>query len=569
MGKKIVIVGGVAGGATAATRLRRLDEDSHIVILERGEHKSFANCGLPYYIGGTISKREKLLVQTVQGMSQRYKLDIRTKSEAVNINAKENYVEVQNLVSGEHYTERYDYLILSPGASPVIPKIEGLSSARGVFTLRSIPDAETILTYIEEKKPQRAVVLGGGFIGLEMAENLTDRGLKVSIVEATNQVQPSIDYEMARLLHYHLQEKGVDLFLQDKVVKLENGTVILESGRELPADLVLIAIGVRPENDLALKAGLETGEKGAIRVNEYLQTSVENIYAIGDVIEVKNYLNGVLTHIPLAWPANRQGRIVADNIYGYRKAYWGTLGTSVVKVFDLTAASTGLNEKTLIKLGIPYRVVHIHPNSHAGYYPGASPLALKLIFNEEGKIFGAQAVGREGVDKRIDVLATAIKGNLNVYDLQELELAYAPPYSSAKDPVNLLGYAAANVLDGLVKTVQYNEIDELVAAGALLIDVREPQEVKFGKIPGSINIPLAQLRDRLEELPKNEPIYITCQVGLRGYIAARILVQKGYEAINLDGGYLTYTGKFPAKSKEGKRGQTKIDDTGKIVTEVG
>ncbi|MGI6450227.1 MAG: CoA-disulfide reductase [Desulfitobacteriia bacterium] len=565
-GKKILIVGGVAGGATASARLRRLDENSQIIIFERGEHISFANCGLPYYIGGTITKREKLLVQTVKGMSIRYRLDIRTKSEVLNINRQEKKVEVKDLKTGEHYTESYDYLILSPGASPIIPEIEGLTATPGVFTLRSIPDADAILKYLEEKSPQNAVVIGGGFIGLEMVENLAERGLKVSLVEATDQVQPAVDYEMACFLHAHLQEKGVELILQDKIVKVGNGKAVLQSGRELATDMLIVAIGVKPENDLALKAGLEIGERGAVRVNEFLQTSDENIYAIGDVIEVKNYISGTPTHIPLAWPANRQGRIVADNIYGQRKSYKGTLGTSVAKVFDLTVASTGLNEKTLKKQGIAYKTVHIHPNAHAAYYPGATPIALKMTFGEDGTIFGAQAIGKAGVEKRIDVIATAIKGNLTVYDLQDLELAYAPPYSSGKDPVNMLGYVAANVLEGMLETVQYAEIDELVAAGELLLDVREPKEVALGSIPGSLNIPLSQLRERLGELPKNKPIYITCQVGLRGYLAARILAQNGFKPFNLDGGYQTYTSKFPAKTKKEGNCQTKVDDTGTAVT---
>lgn len=565
MNKKIVIVGGVAGGATASARLRRLDEAAEIVMFERGEHISFANCGLPYYIGGTIKEKEHLLVQTVRGMSQRYRIDIRIKSEVIGINRQKKYVEVKNLDTGRIYNETYDVLILSPGASPVVPNINGIIGNPKVFTLRSVPDAEAILKYLENNHSKTAVVAGGGFIGLEMAENLTDRGLQVYLVEATNQVQPAVDYEMACLLHSHLQEKGVELILQERVIKLEEGKVILSSGRIVDTDLFVIAIGVKPENDLALQAGLETGEKGTIRVNEYLQTSDPNIYAIGDAIEVKKYITGTPTHIPLAWPANRQGRLVADNIYGSKQQYRGTLGTSVAKVFDLTVASTGMNEKLLQREKVPYKVVHIHPNSHAGYYPGAFPIALKMTFGEDGRIYGAQGVGCKGVEKRIDVIATAIKGKLNVYDLQDLELAYAPPYSSGKDPVNMLGYVAANLLEGMVQTVQFHEIDELVAAGQILLDVRQPEEVALGKIQGSLNIPLPQLRDRLSELPANKPIYITCQVGLRGYLAVRILTQKGFQAINLDGGYRTYSSVYSVRN-QGRDCQAKVDDTGKAIT---
>ncbi len=565
MRKKIVIVGGVAGGATASARLRRLDEKAEIVIFERGEHISFANCGLPYYVGGTIDGKEKLLVQTVKGMSERYRLDIRTKTEVTGINREGKYIEAKNLETGEVYTESYDVLILSPGANPIVPSIYGIEGSNKVFTLRTIPDAEAILNYIEEFQPKTATVAGGGFIGLEMTENLKDRGLQVTLVEAADQVQPSVDYEMACMLHTHLKEKGIELILKDVVTEYADSYVTLQSGRKIKADMLIISIGVMPESYLAIQAGLETGGKGTIKVNEYLQTNDENIYALGDAIEVKNYITGSPTHIPLAWPANRQGRIVADNIYGNKVAYRGTLGTSVAKVFDLTVASTGMNEKLLQRDAIPYKVVHIHPNSHAGYYPGAYPIAMKMIFTDQGKILGAQAVGHKGVEKRIDVLATAIKGNMTVYDLQDLELAYAPPYSSGKDPVNMLGYVAANVLNHMVKTIQYHEIDQLLASGNILVDVRQPEEVELGMINGSINIPLPKLRSRINELPKDKPIYITCQIGLRGYLAVRILTQNGYEAINLDGGYRTYSSVYaPAKPKRDEC-EVKVDDTGKAI----
>lgn len=565
MARKIVIVGGVAGGATASARLRRLDEDLQIIMLERGEHISFANCGLPYYIGGTIKDRDELFVQSVEGMSARYRIDIRVRSEVTAINRQAKMVEVKNLETGDSYTETYDVLLLSPGASPIIPDIEGLKSHPGVFTLRSIPDADEIRSYALKHGIKNAVVVGGGFIGLEMAENLKDRGLNVILVEAANQVQPSVDYEMACLLHAHLQEKGVKLILGDYIIKLDKEKAVLKSGRVLEADMIILAIGVKPESDLAVRAGLETGEKGAIRVNEHLRTSDENIYSIGDAIEVRNYLTGTPTHIPLAWPANRQGRLAADNICGAQKTYRGTLGASVAKVFQLTVATTGMNEKLLRRLEIPYKVIHIHPNSHAGYYPGAYPIAMKMTFGQDGQIYGAQAIGYQGVEKRIDVLSTAIKGNLNVYDLQDLELAYAPPYSSGKDPVNMLGYAAANILDGLVRTVQYHEIDDLVASGNILVDVRQPGEVEKGRIKGSVNIPLPQLRGRLKELPRDKPIYITCQVGLRGYLATRILEQHGFVAVNLDGGYRTYASVYSGAGKKKDIYHQKIDDTGKAI----
>lgn len=566
MNKKIVIVGGVAGGATTAARLRRLDENSEIILLERGEHISFANCGLPYYISGVIKGRDKLLVQTVKGMTDRFRIDIRIKSEVTAIDRQEKKVAIKNLMTDQLYEESYDVLILSPGASPIVPGIEGITGNPRVFSLRTIPDADAIDSFIDQNQAKTAVVVGGGFIGLEMAENLKERDLDVYLVEATDQVQPSLDYEMASLLHTHLQDKGVKLILKDSVVKLDGSRVFLQSRQEIQADMIIMAIGVRPENMLAIQAGLETGEKGAIRVNEYLQTTDENIYAIGDAIEVKNYITGLPTNIPLAWPANRQGRLLADNLYGTRKPYRGTLGTSVAKVFDLTAASTGINEKQAAKLGLKYSVIHIHPNSNAGYYPGSALLDMKMVFTEEGKILGAQAVGRKGAEKRIDVIATAIKGSLTVFDLQDLELAYAPPYSSGKDPVNMIGYAAANILDNKVKTIQYHEIDAIVNAGNILVDVRQPEEVELGKINGSINIPLPELRTRLGEIPKDRPIYLTCQIGLRGYIAARILAQHGYDPINLDGGFRTYSSVNWAVAKKDKDAVT-VDDTGKAIAE--
>jgi CoA-disulfide reductase len=560
---KIIIIGGVAGGATTAARLRRLDEQAEIILFERGEYISFANCGLPYYIGGTISERDHLLVQTVEGMSEKFNIDIRNLSEVTRINQEQKTVEVKNLRTGETYEEAYDKLVLSPGASPIKPPIPGIDTAEALFTLRNIPDTDKIKSYTDTKKPRKATVIGGGFIGIEMAENLWDLGIEVTLIEMSNQIMAPIDYEMASILHAHLREKGVHLILEDGVSAFENKgkNVKLNSGKTIETDMIILAIGIKPENQLALGAGLKVGERGGIQVNEHLQTEDPNIYAIGDAIEVKDYINGMPTQIPLAWPANRQGRVVADHINGLQAKYNGTLGTSIAKVFDMTVAATGNNEKTLKCLGIPYEVVHVHPGSHAGYYPGSFPISLKLIFDKEtGKIFGAQAVSYDGADKRMDVIATAIKGGLTIFDLPDLELAYAPPYSSAKDPVNMAGYAASNIAEGLVETVQWYEIDEIVQKGGLLIDVRESIEREMGYIKGSINIPLGELRNRLNELPNDQTIYLTCQVGLRGYLGARVLMQNGFKVKNLDGGYKTYA--YVYETTDNLHASTPINDSG-------
>ncbi len=542
--KKVVIVGGVAGGATAAARLRRRDETAQILLFERGPYVSFANCGLPYYIGNVIAERDQLLLQTVEGLSHRFNLDIRTLSEVIAIDRHHQLVAVREVQSGKTYEESYDTLLLSPGAQPIVPPIPGLTEANNVFTLRSIPDTDQIKAFLDQHRPKTAVVVGGGFIGLEMAENLIHRGVEVRVVELLNQVMAPLDYEMAAIVHQHLREHGVRLILEDGVRSFaqQGRQVILQSGTTLETEMVVLSIGVRPENTLALQAGLEVGRRGGILVDEYLRTSDEHIYAIGDAVEVKDYVTGMPAQIPLAGPANRQARLVADTLCGEMRRYKGTLGTAIVKVFDLTVATTGANEKTLRSLDRSYAVIHTHPASHATYYPGGKSMALKLLFHPEtGVLYGAQGVGQQGVDKRIDVLATAIRGGLTVFDLQELELAYAPPYSSAKDPVNMLGYVASNLIEGMLKTIQYDEIDAVVAKGGLLIDVREPEEVAKGNIPGSVNIPLGALRQRLEDLPKDQPIYITCRVGLRGYLAARILAAEGLIAINVDGGYTTYS----------------------------
>lgn len=486
MGKKYLIIGGVAGGATAATRLRRLNEDDEIILFEKGEYISFANCGLPYHVGGVIKERDDLLLQTVEGMNKQYGLDVRNFSEVTAINPTEKSVSVLNHQTGESYQETFDKLIISTGAKAIVPPIEGLDNAKNVFSLRNIPDMDVIEAFIQQHKVQTATVIGGGFIGLEMMENLVELGIKVQLVEMAPQVMPNIDFEMAQMLHAQINMQG------------------------------------------------------AIKVNKQLETSFQDIYAIGDVIEVADAVNGHPTNIPLAWPANRQGRLVADIINGIPAAYTGTQGTSVAKVFELTAAGTGNSERLLQHHGIEYHAVHIHPNSHAGYYPGAAPIALKLLFAPDGKILGAQAVGTEGVEKRIDVISTAMRFGAKAAELASIELAYAPPYSSAKDPVNMLGYTVDNMINDKVRTFQWSEVDELLAAGAYFLDVREDFELATGALENSIQIPLNQIRDRLSEIPRNQTIYVYCQVGHRGYNAARILMQAGYEVKNLDGGYKTY-----------------------------
>ncbi|WP_410984740.1 CoA-disulfide reductase [Bacillus cereus] len=549
MSKKIVVVGGVAGGASVAARLRRLSEEDEIIMFERGEYISFANCGLPYYIGGVIQERQKLLVQTVEKMSKRFHLDIRVLSEVIKINKEEKTIIVKNVMTNETYKESYDILILSPGSKPIVPPIPGIETAKALFTLRNVPDTDRIKGYIDEEKPRHATVIGGGFIGVEMAENLREKGIDVTLVEMNNQVMPPIDYEMAAYVHEHMKQHGVQLIFEDGVDAFEeDGAVIrLKSGSKINTDMIILSIGVQPESRLAKEAGLELGVRGTIKVNEKLQTSDSSIYAIGDAIEVKDFVTETETMIPLAWPANRQGRLLVDIIHGHTESvYKGTMGTSIAKVFELTVASTGVNEKVLQRLNIPYEVVHVQANSHAGYYPNAHPVLLKLIFNKEsGEIYGAQAVGRDGVDKRIDVIATAMKAKLKALDLPDLELAYAPPYSSAKDPVNMLGYAASNIIEGLVDTVQWHEIDHIVQNGGYLIDVREPNELKQGMIKGSVNIPLDELRERLDEIPVNEEIYMTCQLGMRGYVAARMLMEKGYKVKNVDGGFKLYATALP------------------------
>lgn len=544
MSKKVLIVGGVAGGASAAARLRRLNEDFEIIMFEKGEYISFANCGLPYYIGDSIKNRGFLLVQTVEGMKERFNLDVRNLSEVISIDKENKSVKVKNHKTGEIYDETYDKLILSPGAMPKIPDIEGIKSCENIFTLRNIADTDNIKDYVDKNKPQKALVVGGGFIGLEMAENLHERGVEVTLVHSRDQVMKPVDYEMASILHAHLIEKGVKLILKDKPGKIENKgkKVILKSGKEIETDMIILSIGVTPESKIAKEAGIEVNEKGAIVINSKMRTSDKDIYAVGDAVQVIDFVNKKPTMIPLAWPANRQGRLVADILSGKDVEYKGSLGSLVAKVFDLTVAATGNNEKTLREMNIPYKAIHIHPASHAGYYPGATQISFKMLFDPKtGKVLGAQGVGKEGIDKRIDLIANSIKAGFTVYDLQDTEVCYAPPYNSAKDPVNLMGYYGANIIENIVDNTQWYEIDDLVKNDEYILDVREEYEVSNGSIPNVINIPLGQIRNRLNEIPKDKKIYVCCQVGLRGYIACTILNQYGYNTSNIDGGYKTYS----------------------------
>lgn len=541
-----LIIGGVAGGATVAARLRRMDEKANIILFERGKYVSYANCGLPYYIGDTINNREKLFVQTAKGFTDRFRIDIRTEQEVTAIRPDKKEVEIKNLSTGETYTETYDKLVLSPGAEPLRPSIEGIGSKK-IFTLRNVPDTDTIKNYVNTENPKRAIVVGGGFIGLEMAENLHDLGIQVDVVEMANQVMAPLDFSMAAIVHRQLTDKGVGLHLEDGVSRFEEKdggvTVHLRSGKQIATDMVLLSIGVRPETKLAKDAGLAIGERGGITVNDYMQTSDANIYALGDAVEVRHLVTRQPALIPLAGPANKQGRIVADNIvFGNKEKYPGSIGTSIAKVFDLTVAAAGANAKLLQRNNIPYISSYTHGASHAGYYPGAVPLSIKILFApENGKLLGAQIVGFNGVDKRIEMLAQVIQRGGTVHDLAELEHAYAPPYSSAKDPVNMAGFVAENILNKKSRIIQWRELAEL-PADTIRIDVRTHDEYKLGTIPGFINIPVDELREHLDELPKEKPIVVTCAVGLRGYLAYRILVQNGFKHVrNLSGGYKTWS----------------------------
>ncbi len=542
---KIIIVGGVAGGATAAARIRRNTENAEIILFEKGAYISYANCGLPYYIGGIIEEREKLFVQTPEAFGKRFNIDVRTLSEVTAIDLKQKEVTVQT-ASGNIYKERYDKLLLSPGASPVRPPLKGIES-EGIFTLRNVNDTDHIKQYLNEKQVKRAIVVGGGFIGLEMAENLTHAGVDVSVVEMADQVMSPIDYSMASLVHEHLQQKGIKLYLNqvvDSFEQTESGlNVALKSGIHLQVDMVILSIGVRAETRLASESGLKLGEMKGIYVNEYLQTSDKDVYAVGDAIEFPHPLTGKPWLNFLAGPANRQARIVADNmVFGNQVKYEGSIGTSIAKVFDFTVASTGLPAKRLKQMGIPYLSSTTHPASHAGYYPNALQMSIKITFSsEDGRLYGAQIVGCDGVDKRIDEFAWTIKQGGTVYDLTRLEHAYAPPFSSAKDPVAIAGYVAGNILSGKMSPLYWRELKDADLSQTTLIDVRTTDEFELGAIKGAVNFPLDELREHLNEIPRDKPIWVYCGVGLRGYLASNILKENGFKTVrNLIGGIKTY-----------------------------
>jgi NADPH-dependent 2,4-dienoyl-CoA reductase/sulfur reductase-like enzyme/rhodanese-related sulfurtransferase len=547
---KILIIGGVAGGATAAARMRRMDEKAEIILFERNNYISYANCGLPYYIGGAIDERNKLLLQTPTSMNGRYCVDVRVNSEVISLNPTEKTITVRHLVSGETYVESFDKLLLATGAEPLRLPVAGIERP-DIFTLRNLTDTDAIKTFVQKRKPKRAVIVGGGFIGLEMSDNLYNTGVEVHIVEMTNQVMDTLDYSMAAIVHHHLKEKGVQLWLGEKVVEFtpssssgDGLSVELESGKSIDADLVILSIGVCPEKKLAQEAGLEIGKLGGIAVNEFMQTSHPDIYAVGDVAEVFNLVIGSHAMIPLAGPANKQARIAADNILeGNCHVYRGAIGASVTKVFDLTVATTGASAKLLKRYGIDYISSYTHGSSHAGYYPNVLPLSIKIVFSpKDGQLFGAQVVGLDGADKRIEMFSQIIRRKGTVYDLTELEQAYAPPYSSAKDPVNIAGFVAENILAGKVKIIHWRNIQSLDFTKDFLLDVRTRDENRQNRIEGSVVIPVDELRDCLNEIPRNKRIVVHCAVGLRGYVAARILIQNGFkEVYNLSGGMTTYT----------------------------
>lgn len=546
MAKRILIVGGVAGGASCAARLRRLDETAEIVLFERGEYISFANCGLPYYIGGVIPKREQLLVQDVKTMNAWFNLEIHTKAEVIAIQPEQKTVTVRYLRTGEERQERYDVLVLSPGASPIVPRLEGLEEARDrIFTIRNIADVDALKGFMDTTAAKTAVVVGGGFIGLEMAENLRHKGLDVHLVEAADQVMTALDPEMATLIAAELKKNGVKLSLGTAIHGFADAgkTVVLADGSRIATDLTVLAIGVRPESGLIKDAGLAVNERGAIVIDDQFRVAgAEDIYAIGDAVETTDRIFGEKTQIPLAGPANRMGRMVADIICGKDKHYKGSLGSSIVRVFKMQAASTGKNENQLKQMGVDYRSIHLYPANHATYYPGASQISLKVLYApEDGKLYGAQAVGQEGCDKTIDVIATAIAGDMSVYDLADVELCYAPPFNTAKSAVNYAGYIAENLRDGEAYFDDVAHIEGLVASGATVLDVRGKKEIEKVPLPSTLQIPLPELRKRLHEVPADGPVYVSCMVGLRGHIASRILQQNGIDAINVGGGAKLYT----------------------------
>ena len=546
---RIVIIGGVAGGMSAATRLRRLNETAEIIVLEKGPYVSFANCGLPYYVAGEIDERTDLLVQTPESLQARFDLDVRPNSEAISIDSDNKEVVVKT--DQETYTLGYDKLILSPGAKPFIPPAKGLEEAENIFTLRSVPDVDAITNFINIHNSKKAVVIGAGFIGLEMAESLAHRGMEVTIVEKAPHVLPPFDEEMAAYIRKELVANGIKLYtgLAAESFEEKGKIVVLENGERLESDVTLMSVGVKPETRVALTAGVETGLRGGIVVDDQYETSQKDIYAVGDAIVVKQQINGEDTMIALASPANRQGRQVADVISGLERKNKGSIGTAIVRVFKLAAASTGLNERQLQQADEAYEVIHIQGKSHAGYYPNAKTIVLKLLFHPTtGKIYGAQAIGEDGVDKRIDIIATAIKAGMTVQELPELEFTYAPPFGSAKDPVNMAGYVALNLMEGISESVQWYELEDKQAEGYLLLDVRNEGELKSnGRLKGAVNIPLDSLRDRMAELPKDQPIIVSCHSGLRSYAAERILKQNGYQAKNLDGAFALYSTVKPEK----------------------
>ena len=543
--KRIVVIGGVAGGMSFAARMRRLDETAQITVIEKSGFVSYANCGLPYYIGGVIEKEESLLLQTPTSLWKRFRLDIRTGSEVLRIDPAAKQVDIINYADGQEYSLPYDYLVLSPGAAPIRPNLPGMERS---LSLRNVEDVKRLFDVVSHR-PKSAVVIGGGFIGVEMAENLMHRGIPTSIVEAQDQVLMPLDPEMVTFVHNELEKQGVELYLGSALASITPTSVILANGTEIAADVVVTAIGVRPEVTLAKSAGLTIGERGGVQVDKYNRTSDPSIYAVGDAVEKTDALDGSAALVPLANIANRHGRVIADHIAGKKVRPVNAQGTAIVKVFDLTIATSGWNEKRLKAAGRKYLVVHSHPASHAGYYPGAEGMALKLLIDPITQlILGVQGVGREGVDKRIDVIATAMRGGITAPELADLELAYAPPFGSAKDPVNMLGYMSENVLSGITPTVQWDEVESKVSQGYTILDVRSVSEVDLGTLPGAVNLPIDEIRERSEEIPQGK-ILVTCQVGQRGHAATRLLRELGHTAVNLDGGYMTWSNS-PANQKE-------------------
>lgn len=537
---KTVIIGGVAGGASAAARLRRLDETAEIIILERGEYVSFANCGLPYYIGGTISDQKALTLQSPASFKSKFNIDVRVFHEVIKISPDTKTVTVKNLRTSEIYNETFDNLILSPGADPIRPKIDGINS-KNVFTLRNIPDTVKIKKYIETKKPRSVVVIGGGYIGVEMAENLVNAGLTVSIVELSDHLIAPLDFDMAAEVHRYIKSKGIKLYLNNGVTAIDSNTVILQKGK-ITSDMVILSVGVRPETDLAQNCGIAVNSRGSVIVDSRMKTNIPNIYAVGDAIEVQNFISKKPAFIPLAGPANKQGRIAADNIAGYDSEYKGTQGSAVLKLFNMTIATTGLNEKSAKAIGIDYDKTYTYSESHASYYPGATMTSVKILWDKKTlKIIGAQIVGFKGVDKRMDVIATAIRFGAKVTELAALELCYAPPYGSAKDPINMIGFVAENIITGKLKQFFWHDVKNLPRDGSVtLLDVRTITETARGKIQGFTNIPLNSLREQIDQIPKDKPVYVYCHSGLRSYIACRILTGNGYDCYNLAGGWRLY-----------------------------